>query len=520
MKTANLYNKLISTIQQKSFYYQRFDACLNFVHFIPLTELMKDTRKPCTDTLRILFFENDTLDYYFLLSDLKKMTEKILDLSKKDPIICQTLMDKWDEDENIFYEKCNELKNLNLAKLKDDELMNHYTDYKRKYIKRVSSSSIIDGFVLYYDNQIAEKINKELESKNVQEKELVFSKLIATTFESFVTASEIFLLQIAILIKNSDKLLEEFKNCDIKKIKNLLKKNKNIEDQINEYINRFFWIRNNVFKDEKITKDEVLQELIEMLKQEIDFTERREILLKSPLHNKERKVELFNDLDISKQLQTILKISDDFALWQDMRKKSMLISTYYFSKIFEEIANRTIFHKDDLKYMFPSEIENIFKMSESELKKLKDEAKKRRIKSAVIYYKDGLEVITDPTEVDKLKLAVIDEEDFSGVKQLRGISASPGKVVGKVCILKSVKEMEKLKPGQILVAVMTRPDYFPVMKKCSAIITDEGGITSHAAVVARELNIPCIVGTRIATKVLQDGDVVEIDGDNGGVIVK
>ena len=69
--------------------------------------------------------------------------------------------------------------------------------------------------------------------------------------------------------------------------------------------------------------------------------------------------------------------------------------------------------------------------------------------------------------------------------------------------------------GDILVTGMTRPEFVPLMKKSSAIITDEGGITCHAAIVSRELKIPCIIGTKIATQILKDGDLVEVDADNG-----
>jgi pyruvate,water dikinase len=62
---------------------------------------------------------------------------------------------------------------------------------------------------------------------------------------------------------------------------------------------------------------------------------------------------------------------------------------------------------------------------------------------------------------------------------------------------------------------MTRPEYVPLMKKAAGIITDEGGITCHAAIVSRELKIPCVIGTKIATKVLKDGDMVEVDADKG-----
>lgn len=98
---------------------------------------------------------------------------------------------------------------------------------------------------------------------------------------------------------------------------------------------------------------------------------------------------------------------------------------------------------------------------------------------------------------------------------LEGISASPGIGTGHVKILKSPKEIGKVTQGDILVAPMTSPDYVPAMKKASAIVTDQGGMTSHAAIVSRELGIPCVVGTKIGTKTLKEGWVVSVDGSKG-----
>ncbi len=86
-----------------------------------------------------------------------------------------------------------------------------------------------------------------------------------------------------------------------------------------------------------------------------------------------------------------------------------------------------------------------------------------------------------------------------------------------VKIVLSSTDFAKFNKGDILVASMTRPEYVPVMKKAKAIITDEGGITCHAAIVSRELNIPCIIGTKNATRILQDGDEVEVDANNGTI---
>ena len=82
-------------------------------------------------------------------------------------------------------------------------------------------------------------------------------------------------------------------------------------------------------------------------------------------------------------------------------------------------------------------------------------------------------------------------------------------------IVKGVKDLVKVQNGQILVAVSTHPDYVSAMRKAAAIITDEGGITSHAAIVAREFGIPCMVGTINATKLLKDGNMIELDGNKG-----
>ena len=93
--------------------------------------------------------------------------------------------------------------------------------------------------------------------------------------------------------------------------------------------------------------------------------------------------------------------------------------------------------------------------------------------------------------------------------------ACQGVAVGKVRIMTSAKDIHTMEEGEVLVAVMTRPDYVSAMKKASAIVTDEGGITSHAAIVARELNIPCVIGTLLAKKILKSGDDVEVREHHG-----
>ena len=78
-------------------------------------------------------------------------------------------------------------------------------------------------------------------------------------------------------------------------------------------------------------------------------------------------------------------------------------------------------------------------------------------------------------------------------------------------------DLAKVNEGDILVALQTAPDILPAMRKAAAFVTDMGGITCHAAIVAREMKKPCIVGTKSATKIIQDGDFLEVDADKGDV---
>jgi len=107
------------------------------------------------------------------------------------------------------------------------------------------------------------------------------------------------------------------------------------------------------------------------------------------------------------------------------------------------------------------------------------------------------------------------EVKISSKVLLKGIAASPGLAYGKVKILKSAKEIEKIEPGEILVTEMTNPDFVPAMKKASAIVTEKGGRTSHAAIVSRELGIPAIVGCEMVLNILKTGEEITVDGSNG-----
>ena len=148
----------------------------------------------------------------------------------------------------------------------------------------------------------------------------------------------------------------------------------------------------------------------------------------------------------------------------------------------------------------------------------RSEAQARK-RGCLFYHKGDKYEVATGKEAEEFRKEIFDKALDTEVNDFRGMPASRGRVRGRVKVIMSVRELNKIEPGDILVAVMTRPDYIAGIKRAAAIVTNEGGVTCHAAIVSRELGIPCIIGTKIATKVLKDGDMVEVDA-NHGVVTK
>lgn len=171
--------------------------------------------------------------------------------------------------------------------------------------------------------------------------------------------------------------------------------------------------------------------------------------------------------------------------------------------------------KDETSFVLPEEIWN------GEVKNKDIFSKIVERKRGFIFYKN--KIFTGDLTYNLEKLGIVLEEKESIISgkaevtenEIKGEVANKGLVNGTVRIVSSTKDISKVKEGDILVAAMTMPKYLPAMKKAIAFVTDEGGLTSHAAIVSREMNKPCIVGTKVATKILKDGMEVEVDANQG-----
>jgi pyruvate,water dikinase len=175
------------------------------------------------------------------------------------------------------------------------------------------------------------------------------------------------------------------------------------------------------------------------------------------------------------------------------------------------LSKRSGIGSENLKYVLPDEIESFEDFDEEELKL-------RREGSAFLYSYNEREILVgeDFKEFEKM---LKKQEKSDDIKEITGMCASVGKCVGKVKVCLTIKDLKKLEEGDILVTAMTRPEFFQSMKTAAAFVTDEGGLTCHAAIVAREFNKPCIIATKNATKLLKDGDLVEVNADHGVVKV-
>ncbi len=193
--------------------------------------------------------------------------------------------------------------------------------------------------------------------------------------------------------------------------------------------------------------------------------------------------------------------------YEDVHKKGMDLEV----KLLNEIENKLKVDRGTLENMVEDEFEEFLKN-----KNIPEGIKNRKNFVLIEYSKDGEKVFANREEAqDKLKL--IETKIETGITEFGGQVAFPGKIKNIVRIARLVEDAQELEDGEVLVASMTDPRYLPVMKKAGAIITDEGGIACHAAIVSREMKKPCIVGTKIATQILKNGDLVEVDADNGTV---
>jgi phosphohistidine swiveling domain-containing protein/DNA-binding transcriptional ArsR family regulator len=231
---------------------------------------------------------------------------------------------------------------------------------------------------------------------------------------------------------------------------------------------------------------------------------------------KDRLVQIIARRNLVNKLQLSLKHQRFFAAWGDfmltkiIRRYSQLFALYKTSFYLEEIASRLNISLKELRFMRSEEIKSALFGKPFD----RDEIKKRT-KLSLYYTAKDVEVYYSGKEAEHIIKKYLEKDEQQEISELKGQCGCRGYVKGVVKIVNVISDMSKMKQGDVLVSISTQPDLVPAMKKAAAFVTDQGGVTSHAAIVAREMKKPCVIATKFATKVLKDGDLVEVDADKG-----
>ncbi len=308
----------------------------------------------------------------------------------------------------------------------------------------------------------------------------LYTTLTAPSEPSFISRQEAELHQIALLPRSQqeEKLLLHFK--------------------------KYFWIQNSYTGPKHLTVKDFQRRL---------YAARGVHVEKFNEANSQKKT-LIASLKLNKHVQELISLVDFTTIWQDDRKASILKNISFLDMVAKEVARRARMPLSSLYQLGVNEVLGL--QSIGNVVDLRYELIIRR-KGCLILLAGNNEYIASGQAYRRLlpRLRQAEKRSSASGSAIHGTVANGGTAMGRVVVCKNISSITKVGRGDIIVASMTRPEFMPALKKASAIVTDEGGITCHAAIVARELNIPCVIGTKIGTKVLKDGMTVEVRANHG-----
>lgn len=296
----------------------------------------------------------------------------------------------------------------------------------------------------------------------------------------------------------------------------LISKQPNAAEQLRK---EFHWIENNYTGVRHLPLDHFTSFINECdLRYPNDSSRktRMQQIQSTPNSRTTAKKKLIDAYCISSEHQRCITVFSLLTDWREERKRNTQMMAWCFQQFIDALAQQWKCEPTLVAQAHSEEYDLFALPREQKLSILT-----RRKATGVVYTMDnrnGQRTFIDQPEDVQAVFKLINEKLYNKQqKEIHGTVARKGKIQGVARIVNHSNEFEKFQDGDILVSGMTRPELMPVIRKAGGIITDEGGITCHAAVVSRELGIPCIIGTQVATRMLNDGDVVMLDADNGVV---
>tara|TARA_Y100000034_G_scaffold8427_1_gene9169 strand:+ start:602 stop:3100 length:2499 start_codon:yes stop_codon:yes gene_type:complete len=394
-----------------------------------------------------------------------------------------------------YYRRNIKNKELELLRSNPEKIFDFFKNLK-KTIKFVMQYYVLTQPQRFYD------VEKKIESSRDYENLI----LLMENGRALSPLAELRLhfLNYAKKIKNSGLNPEEFN-----------KKNKKEFENLKEVLDRLGFLNQSILGGKYFDLDEMNRELKEMLKNWDDNEAELKQLEEQTNKIKERN-KIF-EKNKSKEIYQIAEASGQMLLYRITLQTYILSMLFYYVTLIDFLNKINNIEKlDSDAYSF----NDLLKLIKDGRKLVKKEIEKRQRAFLVIYSHEGTKTYFGDEARDEIKeLLEFREDEINKAKELEGKVASwkseDDSIKGRAFVLTSAFDVEeKLKEfhkGDFLVATQTHPNLVPVMKKAGAIITDEGGLTCHAAIVSRELGKPCLIGTRIATKVIKTGDNIKID---------
>ncbi|MFA5879291.1 MAG: PEP-utilizing enzyme [Candidatus Margulisiibacteriota bacterium] len=469
--------------------------------------------KRVSDTYRSAFcyLKNDRLHWFWDNRDLERVRERILKIIKTNPSQIERWYKQWERDWAVLEKVYKKLDKIDLKILPPETIYELYEELKEAYIFESTLPYLVDSFLSNKETDwYLELLTKELTKLKVKNIEESLATFTLPVYNSFSQQELLELLQICLKIIKNKSLLScvQNKNIFTKKVLS----NKNLLNLFNLHQSKFYWIENSYFDSSSLTVIYFVEKARKLFLEEKDILKKYKIE-RDKSKNLYKKNLLIKKLKLNLYFKKLIKYTDIFTKWQDTRKSGVFRTNHYIFKILNELARRYKIDKKDICFTYDPEMKDLILYGKID----KNKVRSRQKGCAFFVCRKGWKFFEN-SEFKKIDLTIF-EKVSKNVKIIKGVTACPGKVIGKARVILNIKDLSKLKKGEILVTNNTTPDFVPAMKKAGAIITEQGGITTHAAIVSRELNKPCIIGTKIATKVLKDGDMVEVNANHGVVTI-
>lgn len=413
---------------------------------------------------------------------------------KANPRFVEKMNRVFAESQKKLLSNIKRLEKVNFSKITKRNLLGLYNGFCGSY-KGLYAAFHLAICIDSIEYKAKQWLLKELKKNNTREKfDDYFIKLSAWPELSLLQKEELSLIKIAVKIKNKklnrdgslNKHVAEFAGLPV------------VNDETKPWDKKYFQKR----LDKLANKPQ--GELIGELKKLHLY---RSQVIKNQLI-------LFDKLSAPEQIRNFFRLMG-LSTWVRLESRSTFALSHYASRnLFNEIGRRNNLTGAEVKWLTPDETGNLITAGElPSAKKLND-----RKFASVLLFRDGKYKILEGERADRFISKEVEEKlSFAKSYLIKGSVAYPGLVQGAVKLVLSQKDIKKMKKGDILVSRMTTPEIVPAARLAAAIVTDEGGITCHAAIVSRELEIPCIVGTKFATKILKDNDLVRVDANQGVV---